>query len=58
MKLTIMINLLYWFVKVGMFLNAGETLKRGFENVCTLKGGINEWKCAICHLFTHVLHFL
>ena len=29
--------------------NAGETLKKeGFENVCTLKGGINEWK--MCNL--------
>ena len=29
--------------------NAGETLKKeGFENVCTLKGGINEWR--MCNL--------
>ena len=29
--------------------NAGETLKKeGFENVCTLKGGIYEWK--MCNL--------
>ena len=29
--------------------NAGESLKKeGFENVCTLKGGINEWK--MCNL--------
>ena len=29
--------------------NAGETLKKeGFENVCSLKGGINEWK--MCNL--------
>tara|TARA_Y100001970_G_C13881770_1_gene674180 strand:- start:330 stop:734 length:405 start_codon:yes stop_codon:yes gene_type:complete len=29
--------------------NAGESLKKeGFEKVCTLKGGINEWK--MCNL--------